>query len=100
MKDELLSGLERQKISNLIRDDLVEHLYKGVPVGISGGILASFFIFYIAYDEKIKSILVCWLVGFNCVSLYLTCLYLLYIKKNLNLTCLLGRPHYIFRYWP
>lgn len=88
MKDELLSGLERQKISNLIRDELIEHLYKGVPVGTSGGVMASTLIFVITYDVKIKPLLISWLVGFYCVSLYLACIYFFYKKNRLKFNVL------------
>ncbi len=76
-----LTASEQEQIESNIREDLVEHLYRSAPSGVTTVFLASTSVFIFFYQQAHSLFLISWLASFYMALFSIAILYWFY-KKN------------------
>lgn len=76
-----LTESERLQVENNIKEDLVEHLYRSVPSGVTTVFLSCTAVFWFFYDQSLSVFLTVWLMSFYIALGSIAILFFVY-KKN------------------
>lgn len=83
-----ISGAERAQISQQVKAELIEHLYKGCLPGTIGGIPVGIAFFFVFYGHTPTNLLIAWSIYYTFALFNLGSLYFLYqrFKPKFQLT--------------
>lgn len=79
---EQLTRLEKYELDKALEGDLIGHLYKGVPTGVTLASFGSAATFAFLYTQQNKTLLIPWLMTFYATSIVLIGLNYVYLKNT------------------
>lgn len=81
-----ITAEERQQVERQVKEELVEHLYRGCVPGTITGVVASIALFADYWGYVSTSLLVAWMVSFNLMMVALSGLYFFYTARKSRFT--------------